>query len=325
MDAGLQRRNVEVFNSNGAVIAGFWQYGTLQWDEFYRYITAFTVTATAWTIFQYDLAQQQHGAPCPSGAQIVQPGHYILLSNTGGPIRVGLEPTPPALAIPPIPIPLPASANVQTFFHRELAHFFRFLQEPHYRIRGRIRDGKCLITGMQTQTYSRLKVAHIFPRAHDVEWIRKGYPSKITDTADEACIGGGTKIDSVQNMITMRSDLHDAWNNYEFGVDPNNNYRTTAFTNGNADINGLSLQLDHIQDPTLRPLDELFTDHFMQGLFKHMKGAGEPAWTYEDYDDAFGDGFNLSNPRIWGTREGKERFELALVDRLFDHRIFQQV
>ena len=47
--------------------------------------------------------------------------------------------------------------------------FFGFLQEPHYRTRGRIRDGKCLITGMRTQTYSRLKVAHIFPRAHDVE------------------------------------------------------------------------------------------------------------------------------------------------------------
>ncbi|KAH9983478.1 hypothetical protein BJV74DRAFT_618825 [Russula compacta] len=91
----LQGRNVEVFDSDGAVIAGFWQYGTLQWDEFYRYIIAFTVTTTAWTIFQYDLAQQQLGAPCPSGAQIVQPGHYILLSNTGRPIRVELVPTLP--------------------------------------------------------------------------------------------------------------------------------------------------------------------------------------------------------------------------------------
>jgi hypothetical protein len=49
-----------------------------------------------------------------------------------------------------------------------------------------------------------------------------------------------------------------------------NNHRITEFTNGNADINGLSLQLDHIQDPTLRPLDELFTDQFMQGLFKYI-------------------------------------------------------
>ena len=53
------------------------------------------------------------------------------------------------------------------------------------------------------------------------EWIRKGYPSKITDTADVATMGGPTKIDSVQNVITLRGDLCDAWNNYEFGVDPN--------------------------------------------------------------------------------------------------------
>ena len=76
---------------------------------------------------------------------------------------------PPTLAIPPILVPLPASANVQTFFNEELARLFRLLQETHYRTCGRGRDGKCLITGMQTQTYSRLKVAHIFPRVHDVE------------------------------------------------------------------------------------------------------------------------------------------------------------
>lgn len=101
MDPGpprLQRRNVEVFDSDGAVIAGtpfpsvtlfvaltsrsgFWQYGTLQWDELYGYINALTVTA-GWTIFQYDMTQRQHRAPCPPGAQIVQPGHYILLSNS---------------------------------------------------------------------------------------------------------------------------------------------------------------------------------------------------------------------------------------------------
>jgi hypothetical protein len=156
-------------------------------------------------------------------------------------------------------------------------------------------------------------------------------------------MGGSTKIDSVQNVITLRSDLHNAWDNYEFGVDPavscisyyilgssklhseQNNYRITAFTNGNADINGLHLHLDHIQDPTLRPLDDLFTDHFMQGLFKHMKGASEVGWTCEDYDDAFGDGsFNLSNAKIWGTEEGKRHLELALADRLFDHRVLQQ-
>ncbi|KAI5985199.1 hypothetical protein EDD15DRAFT_2476890 [Pisolithus albus] len=307
MDPGpprLQRRNVEVFDSEGAVIAGFWQYGTVQWDEFYRYVFALIVTEGAWSIFLYDLVQRQPGALCPSDAQIVQPGHYILLSSTGRPIRVGLAAT---LSRP-----------------RNRTHSNTPVRESHYRIRCRARDGKCLVTGLQTQTYSRLKVAHIFPRDHDVEWVRRGYPSKVADTADEVYMGGGSKIDSVQNLITLRSDLHDAWDNYEFGVNPNDGYRITAFTNGNADINGLHLQLNHIQDPTLRPLDELLTDHFMQGLLRHMKGAGETTWTYEDRDDAFGEGSNLSNPRIWEISDGKELFELALADRLFGHRISQQ-
>jgi hypothetical protein len=53
------------------------------------------------------------------------------------------------------------------------------------------------------------------------QWISEGYPSKITDSADEAVMGGSIKIDSVQNVITLRRDLHYAWDNYELGVDPN--------------------------------------------------------------------------------------------------------
>ena len=63
----------------------------------------------------------------------------------------------------------PARVSKERFFNGELTHFLRVLQESHYRTRGRTRHGKCLITGLQTQTYTRLKVAHIFPRAHDVE------------------------------------------------------------------------------------------------------------------------------------------------------------
>jgi hypothetical protein len=63
----------------------------------------------------------------------------------------------------------------------------------------------------------------------------------------------------------------------------------------------------------------------MQGLFKHMKGTGEVEWTYEECDDTFGEGsFDMSNPKIWGTKGGKERFELALSDRLFEHQISRE-
>ena len=145
-------------------------------------------------------------------------------------------PLSPALATPQSRILL---SVLPRLFNGKFGSLYLHIQDPHYQARGRARDGKCLITDLETQTYSRLKVAHIFSRAHDREvrlffiyhelqvheyryqWIRKGYPSKITDTVDVSTMGGTTKIDSVQNVITLRSDLHNAWNNYEFGVDPN--------------------------------------------------------------------------------------------------------
>jgi hypothetical protein len=67
-------------------------------------------------------------------------------------------------------------------------------------------------------------------------------------------------------------------------------------------------------DPTTRPLDEHFQDHFLQGVLKHVKGAGELTW---DYEDAFGDGtFDLSRQEIWGNAEGRERLELEFAERL---------
>jgi hypothetical protein len=88
-------------------------------------------------------------------------------------------------------------------------------------------------------------------------------------------------------------------------------------------VHGRTLQLDHIVDQKLRPLDELFRDHFLQGVLRHMKGVGEPMW---DYEDNFGDGaFDLSRYEVWGDIEGQERLEMELADRLFDHRVAQDL
>jgi hypothetical protein len=54
----------------------------------------------------------------------------------------------------------------------------------------------------------------------DIQWVKKGYPSCITDPATLAELGGPTKIDSIQNVILLRSDLHDAWDNYKIAVNP---------------------------------------------------------------------------------------------------------
>ncbi|GJJ16142.1 hypothetical protein Clacol_010422 [Clathrus columnatus] len=184
-------------------------------------------------------------------------------------------------------------------------------------------NGQCMITGFQTEGNAGIGTVHIFPQEWEEEWIRRGYPSKIIDTAGEEIMGGPTKIDSIQNILTLQLDLCCAWDNYEFGVDPNNNYHITDFIWGNCGISGLHLWLDHIQDSTLRPLDELFTEHFIQCIYRHMKGIGEAGWTDEDITALINGSFNTSGFRAWDTMQGKQLFELVLANRLFYPSISQ--
>ena len=163
----------------------------------------------------------------------------------------------------------------------------------------------------------------------------------ITDTASEHKIGGSSKISSVQNLLLLSAQLHAPWADYNFGVDPDvsprrspvahvsvltcihqDGYRITAFAKGLDSVVGRELQLDHISDPTTRPLDQLLRDHFLQCLLKHVKGVGERTW---DYDHTFGIGaFDLSDRVVWGTEEGKERLEVELENRLFEFRLQQE-
>lgn len=51
-----------------------------------------------------------------------------------------------------------------------------------------------------------------------------------------------------------------------------------------------------------------------------MKGAGNPTW---DYEEAFGDGFDLSRHDIWGGELGKAHFEFEMSHRLRDLKVAQ--
>jgi hypothetical protein len=103
---------------------------------------------------------------------------------------------------------------------------------------------------------------------------------------------------------------------------PQSGYIVIPFVAGYDDIIGRTLKLDHIADENLRPLDDLFHDHFMQGVLKGMKGAAEPTW---DYEDALGDGMiDLSRQDIWGTKEGRAHLEFEMAHRLHSLRVAQE-
>lgn len=171
------------------------------------------------------------------------------------------------------------------------------------------------------------------------QWVNKGYSSLITDPAHISEVGGPTKIDSIQNVILLRSDLHNAWVHYKFAVDPDvclythfaifvrshqstqAGYVTIPFVGGYKDIAGKILQLDHIADPNLRPLDEFLRDHFRQGILKNMKGTGESTW---DYELALGGGRMDLSSNLWDGKEGQAHFEFEMVHRLHSLQVEQE-
>lgn len=300
-----QNLDVALRDFNGNILSSFWQYGIIDWELFYNCLRSVISSNEDWAVFRYEAATPgQHGASYPPSPKIPEPGTYILLRPDGTPIKVGWTTLAARVRHPTL-------SNTAT-------------QTEHYRSRVRARDPCCLISGLPAVRgdYSRLKAAHIFPREHDIQWVSRGFPSRITDPAPLAEVGGPAKIDSIQNVLLLRSDLRDAWDSYEFGVNPDRGYVVTPFVAGYDDIAGKVLKLDHIQDPDLRPLDDLLRDHFLQGVLKNMKGGGEPTW---DHEDALGGGgMDLSRQDIWGGTTGRQHLEFELAHRLHGVLVAQE-
>jgi len=98
-----------------------------------------------------------------------------------------------------------------------------------------------------------------------------------------------------------------------------------AFTGGNDDIHGRILRLDHIVDPTIRPLDALLKDHFEQCAFKRMCGAEEHLEDEFEFELNPFEPYSLdmSDTARWTSSQGKHLLEHVLRDRLFEHRVAQ--
>ncbi|KAH9929747.1 uncharacterized protein B0H18DRAFT_1117296 [Fomitopsis serialis] len=68
-----------------------------------------------------------------------------------------------------------------------------------------------------------------------------------------SAVGGPTKIDSIQNIILLDSSLHDGWDAYEFSIDPDRDYRVTAFINDYIEYDGLHVDFSHTRITACAP------------------------------------------------------------------------
>ncbi|KAF8465276.1 hypothetical protein BDZ91DRAFT_659436 [Kalaharituber pfeilii] len=186
-------------------------------------------------------------------------------------------------------------------------------REDAFREGIRARDGKCVISGLVNRAayrggWTMFEGAHIFPLEKENLWIEWGYSRWITDMDDT---NGASKINSLQNGFLLKSDVHQAFDQYLLSVNPDDNYKVVVFDD---DILGLDGRiLDAVcRDPANphRVSDQLLRWHFRQSVLANMRGAGEPIFEHD---------FPPGTDMMTEIREGpyaKERLEMEFASRL---------
>ncbi|KAK9243567.1 HNH endonuclease-domain-containing protein [Lipomyces tetrasporus] len=178
----------------------------------------------------------------------------------------------------------------------------------------RDRDRRCVITGIPVSQREPLlrrwtiyDAAHIFPVA--LESIFHNYNFGELVVLDER----DGSVNSPQNGLLLRKDVHGLFDQYEISINPNDDYRIICFFD---DILGLAgRQLDPICRDINHPHhinDSILFWHFQQAVLANMRGAGEPI-----FDEDIPPGSDTMDAILSGPAPA-ERMEFELSGRLGD-------
>ncbi|KAH0564723.1 hypothetical protein GP486_001885 [Trichoglossum hirsutum] len=180
---------------------------------------------------------------------------------------------------------------------------------PQFRDAVRERDRRCVLTGQWVPgadlgVWDSFEAAHIFPLAYEDHWINNNYSRWITI---EPAAGG--PINSVQNGMLLRSQMHNLFDNYIVSINPDDGYKIVCFRWDLDGVAGGHLDQEFLQHPH-RPVDQLLRWHFRQAVFANMRGAGEPIFEcdFPPGSDNMGE--------IMGAPKAAERMEFELFSRL---------
>ncbi|TAQ89539.1 hypothetical protein B7494_g2107 [Chlorociboria aeruginascens] len=170
----------------------------------------------------------------------------------------------------------------------------------------RSRDKRCVITGEEytkDEEWAGFEAAHIFPLAYEQYWTSQNFGRWITMIPSN----GGT-INSVQNGLLLRSDIHQLFDLYLISINPDDNYKIIRFGKDRHQIAGKYLDRRLLDDPQ-RPVQQLLRWHFRQAVLINMRGAGEPVFEHD-----FPPGSDMISSIIEGPKAAK-RMEFELFNR----------
>ena len=184
-------------------------------------------------------------------------------------------------------------------------------RDVEFRNQVRQRDRRCVITGRinldaPADRWIGFEAAHIFPLALDDIFTSQGFSQLITYNNSS-----GSGINSPQNGILLRSDVHQLWDDYSIAVNPVDNYRIQSFSPSAWDYHGRTLEFV-CRDPnnSLSVIDALLHWHYKQAVLCNMRGEGEASFEFD---------FPPGSDSVGEIREGPrpaERMEAELFNRL---------
>jgi HNH endonuclease len=92
----------------------------------------------------------------------------------------------------------------------------------HFRAAVRLRDRRCVITKKEAVSadlddWTGFQAAHIFPLAYQSTWNDGDFGRWITIPPESE---GDGMINSVQNGLLLRDDMHSLFDNYSFAINP---------------------------------------------------------------------------------------------------------
>ncbi|KAH8154385.1 uncharacterized protein LAJ45_00912 [Morchella importuna] len=175
----------------------------------------------------------------------------------------------------------------------------------------RERDGRCVITGKEALNAHRgmwggFQAAHIFPLAYLHHWNANNFGSLISIESTD-----GESINSVQNGMLLRADIHILFDSYEVSINPDDDYKIVCFFTDGDGIAGNHLDQRFRDDPR-RPVDDLLRWHFRQAVLANVRSVGEPIFEVD-----FPPGSDMIGEILSGPKAG-ERMQYELFSRLVE-------
>ncbi|KAG4444160.1 hypothetical protein IFR05_000389 [Cadophora sp. M221] len=235
---------------------------------------------------EYSLQNESNVTILRDNNFLLLPGNYYIISSS--PIQINNE--TPLLRT----ISLQTGTRVQAFTDAV-----------------RSRDGRCVISGKiafaHLDFWTGFEAAHIFPLAFEGIWKDYNYGRWVLTPPDEEEIKGG-KINSSQNGLLLRSDIHQLFDMYFISINPDDNYKIVCFAPDSEGIAGKYFDQRPLDDPQ-RPADQLLRWHFRQAVLTNMRGAGEPVFEHD-----FPPGSDIMGSILEGPKAA-ERMEFELFNR----------